>query len=159
MKGYGRSEDRDGNFKWGHISDQIIKLMTSLNVEKFFLVGHDWGIIIGGLVAVNHQDKLLGFARIGGSLKFTDVEGVYDVSPYIKKFQDKEALRSDIADGQSIFYYGKENYLDHLKKEDKDYILHEFARANLADSISGYFRRENLDFNSSVNLVADNVGF
>ena len=155
-KGFGRSEDLDGNFNWVHISNQIAQLMDTLKIEKFYLVGHDWGLHIAGIFAMNHQDRLLGFVRVGGALKFEGNEKIYSKLPYLKKFQNKEFIRQALANEQSIFFYEHEHNLTLLKREDKNYLIYEYSRPHLVESLSRHFNSSTWDFNSSVNLVVNN---
>ncbi len=154
MKGYGRSEDRDDNFNWLHISNQIIQLMDTLKIEKFYVVGHDWGTHIGGVLVLNHRDRIRGFVRLGGGLKFQNIEELYGRLPYLKENQDKEYLRRTLARGQSVFFYYGENYLDLLNAKDRQYLVYEYLRPHLSDSLSKYFNPTTWDFNSSINTLA-----
>ncbi len=50
MKGYGRSTALDRDYNWHTVASQTLDLMTSLGIDKFYVVSHDWGTIIGSVL-------------------------------------------------------------------------------------------------------------
>ena len=64
MKGYGRSTPGDSNYNWHTVARQILGLMDTLKIQKFYVVGHDWGALIGSVMVDDYQDRILGFVRM-----------------------------------------------------------------------------------------------
>ncbi len=60
MKGYGRSDLKDGNYDWHVVAGQIVELMNGLDIVKFYVVSHDWGSIIGSVLVSDHPGRILG---------------------------------------------------------------------------------------------------
>ena len=58
QRGYGQSDKPRGvqHYDLDHLSSDIIKIADSENAERFYLVGHDWGGIVGWWVAANFPE-------------------------------------------------------------------------------------------------------
>jgi pimeloyl-ACP methyl ester carboxylesterase len=54
LRGYGDTEAPESvtNYTCFHLIGDIIALIDSLGVDKVYLVGHDWGAIIGWYVCL-----------------------------------------------------------------------------------------------------------
>ena len=68
MKGYGRSDLVDEDYDWHTVAGQIVALMDSIGIKKFYVVSHDWGSLIGSVMVYDYQDRILGFIRMEADL-------------------------------------------------------------------------------------------
>jgi len=68
MKGYGRSDKQDGDYSWHAVAREISELMDSLAIKQFFVVGHDWGSLIGSVLVSDYPNRVLGFVRMQADL-------------------------------------------------------------------------------------------
>lgn len=64
MKGYGRSDKQDDDYNWHTVAAQTFALMDHIGASKFYVVGHDWGALIGSILVNDYQDSILGFVRM-----------------------------------------------------------------------------------------------
>lgn len=68
QRGIGLSEKTQGGYDAGTLADDLAALMTKLGHERFAVVGHDTGYIIGYALAADHRDRVdrLAVAEIPG---------------------------------------------------------------------------------------------
>jgi pimeloyl-ACP methyl ester carboxylesterase len=58
LKGYGDSDKPRGPYHLRALSEEWGEFMNALNVDRFDLVGHDWGGIIGWRMALDYPDRI-----------------------------------------------------------------------------------------------------
>jgi pimeloyl-ACP methyl ester carboxylesterase len=68
QRGIGLSEKTQGGYDSGTLADDLAALMTKLGHQRFAVVGHDTGYIIGYALAADHRDRVdrLAVAEIPG---------------------------------------------------------------------------------------------
>ena len=68
QRGIGLSEKTQGGYDAGTLADDLAALMTKLGYQRFAVVGHDTGYIIGYALAADHRDRVdrLAVAEIPG---------------------------------------------------------------------------------------------
>ena len=92
MKGYGRSDRTDTDYNWHTVASQTLDLMTRLGIDKFYVVSHDWGTIIGSVLVSDHPEHILGYVRMEADLiqrKNTGMIFAYIQKPQWLLFQSK----------------------------------------------------------------------
>jgi pimeloyl-ACP methyl ester carboxylesterase len=152
MKGYGRSSTGPGdtganatNFDWKVISQQILDLMSSLNISKFYVVGHDWGSIIGSLLVTQFPDHVLGFIRMEAPITLATVDQTN--SPQFILFRSARMGALFMGDAQwFIDNVYSSRMLKPFNATDQMYITYEFARPGVAERIVQYFSTRNLQY-------------
>jgi len=68
MKGYGLSDKQGPEYNWHTVASQTLDLMSSLGIDKFYVVSHDWGSIIGSVLVSDHPGRILGYVRMEADL-------------------------------------------------------------------------------------------
>jgi len=58
MRGFGWSEPTPRGYRKDELADDVAGLLDALDVDRAFLVGHDWGGVVGFLVCLNHGDRV-----------------------------------------------------------------------------------------------------
>jgi pimeloyl-ACP methyl ester carboxylesterase len=58
MRGFGWSEPTPRGYRKEELADDVAGLLDALDVDRAFLVGHDWGGVVGFLVCLNHGDRV-----------------------------------------------------------------------------------------------------
>jgi pimeloyl-ACP methyl ester carboxylesterase len=58
QRGIGLSEKTEGGYDAATLADDLAALMTELGHERFAVVGHDTGYIIGYALAADHRDRV-----------------------------------------------------------------------------------------------------
>jgi pimeloyl-ACP methyl ester carboxylesterase len=58
MRGFGWSEPTPRGYRKEELADDVAGLLDALGIDRAFLVGHDWGGVVGFLVCLNHGDRV-----------------------------------------------------------------------------------------------------
>ncbi|MGE5221661.1 MAG: alpha/beta fold hydrolase [Omnitrophica WOR_2 bacterium] len=157
MKGYGRSDKVDDDYNWHTVADQTLALMDSLGVGKFYVVGHDWGALIGSILVNDHPDRILGFIRMQADL--LPEEPGYPLHTYLHKpqwalFQFPWIATYLMEDaGWFIDYVFQTRRAAPLKQLDRDYLVYELARPQVAQQVPRYFTRSNWDLDAALENI------
>lgn len=153
MKGFGRSFGGDGNYNWHVVAKQIVDLMNVIEVSKFYVVGHDWGSLIGSVLVHDHQDRILGFVRMEADYvpgNFNELKS-YRKKPQWLIFQMTWFARLFI---QNVEWFIKQVYVNKhptkLSDEDYEYLLYEFSRPEAIYQVPLYFKKSNWDLDTAL---------
>jgi pimeloyl-ACP methyl ester carboxylesterase len=161
MKGYGRSDRRDKDYSWHTVASQTLDLMTSLGIDKFYVVSHDWGTIIGSVLVSDHPSRILGYVRMEADLIPRPKGGT--IAGYIQKPQwllfQVNWIATYLMQDAGWFLdtvYGK-RMLTPFQQADRDYLVYEFSRPGVADMVPKYFLRGNWDLDSAITRMCRNT--
>ena len=162
MKGYGRSDMQDDNYDWHVVAGQTVDLMDSLDVDKFFVVSHDWGTIIGSVMVGDHPDRILGYVRMEADLIMKGNGNTPPMSVYLTKPQWLLFQNNWIAS----FLYQDAGWLigaiyparmkTPFQQADRDYLTYEYSRPGVAAMNPKYFLTKNWDLNSAIGKICKN---
>jgi pimeloyl-ACP methyl ester carboxylesterase len=66
QRGFGQSDAPRGtaNYRIEHIVRDAVRLLDELNIDRAHLVGHDWGAVIGWILAGEHPQRFPSFTAI-----------------------------------------------------------------------------------------------
>ena len=64
LKGYGQSDKADGDYSVPNVAEEVVALLDAIGLERFNLVSHDWGRVIGDYVAGAHPHRILCYVRM-----------------------------------------------------------------------------------------------
>jgi Predicted hydrolases or acyltransferases (alpha/beta hydrolase superfamily) len=160
MKGYGRSDLKDGNYNWHHVAGQIGDLMDSLQIRKFFVVSHDWGSIIGSVLVSDHPQRILGFVRMEADLvPKTSRErlSTYLLKPQWLLFRINRIATYLMQDpGRFIDLVYKSRMITPFKLVDRNYLVYEFSRPGVAEINPKYFKQKNWDLDTAIGTICKN---
>lgn len=95
QRGYsaGARPDDVEQYELKYLTSDIVAIADQLELEKFHLIGHDWGAAVGWQVAAENPDRVISYAAI--SVPHVDAFGKayredttqYESSAYIRFFQ------------------------------------------------------------------------
>jgi pimeloyl-ACP methyl ester carboxylesterase len=144
MQGYGRSITPGNNYDLKNIAKETVDLMDSLNITKFYVVGHDWGTLVGEVLVEQYPDSILGFVRMeGGTPINANLSPTID-NPQFLLFVSPRLGTMFMQDAQ---WFVNSVYLPRLVKPfsevDKMYVTYEFSRPNVAQDVPLYFMLQN----------------
>ena len=153
MKGYGRSSAADSDYNWHTVARQTVALMDQLKINKFYVVGHDWGSLIGSVLVDDHQDRILGFVRMEADFVPSQLGGR---RTYAQKSQwllfrmtwFARLLMRDVSRFIELVYV--RTHRTRWKKEDRNYLIYEFSRPRVADQVPLYFKHSNWDIHTAL---------
>jgi pimeloyl-ACP methyl ester carboxylesterase len=163
MKGYGRSDLQDDDYDWHTVAGQIVDLMDSLGVEKYYVVSHDWGTIIGSVMVSDHPEHILGYVRMeadliqNGEVATTPPPSVYLTKPQWLLFQNNwiaSYLYQDAGWLIDTIYPGR--MTSTFKQIDRDYLVYEYSRPGVAAMNPKYFLTSNWDLNTAIGKICTN---
>jgi epoxide hydrolase 4 len=160
MKGYGRSDQQDTDYNWHTVASQTLDLMESLGIEKFYLVSHDWGTIIGSVLVSDHPEHILGYVRMEADLLPKENSGT--IAGYIQKpqwllFQSKFIGAFMMQDpGAFIDMIYPSRMATPFKQVDRDYLVYEFSRPGVSDMVPNYFLKKNWDLDAAIGKICKN---
>ena len=161
MKGYGRSDRTDLDYNWHTVASQTLNLMTSLGIDKFYVVSHDWGTIIGSVLVSDHPEHILGYVRMEADLiqrKNTGMISAYIQKPQWLLFQSK-FISSYMMENPGWFItmvYTK-RMTTPFSQQDRDYLVYEFSRPGVSDKVPEYFLQKNWDLDTAIGKICKNT--
>lgn len=160
MKGYGRSDLQDANYDWHHVAQQIADFMGSLGIDKYYVVSHNWGTIIGSVLVNDHQDHILGYVRMEADLIQRENSG--KIAGYIQKpqwllFQNNWIASYLMQDASWwIDFVYNSRMTTTLQQVDHDYLIYEFSRPGVTEMIPKYFLHGNWDLDTAIGKICKN---
>jgi pimeloyl-ACP methyl ester carboxylesterase len=162
MKGYGRSDMQDDDYNWHTVAQETLDLMDSLGVEKFYVVSHDWGTIIGSVLVGDHPDRILGYVRMEADLIMQGNGNTPPLSIYVTKpqwllFQNNwiaSYLYQDAGWFIGMIYPARMKTA--FNQVDRDYLTYEYSRPGVAIMNPKYFLTKNWDLYSAIGKVCKN---
>jgi pimeloyl-ACP methyl ester carboxylesterase len=158
MKGYGRSDLRDGDYDWHHVARQVVDFMDSLGIRKYYVVSHDWGAVIGSVMVVDHPDRILGYVRMEADLirKGNRIAG-YIQKPQWLLFQNNWIATYLMQDpGWFIDLVYPPRMTTPFRQVDRDYLVYEFSRPGVAEMNPKYFNYRNWDLDAAIGKICSN---
>jgi epoxide hydrolase 4 len=160
MKGYGRSDRTDTDYNWHTVASQTLDLMTSLGVDRFYLVSHDWGTIIGSVLVSDHPGHILGYVRMEADLiqrKKTGMLSAYIQKPQWLLFQSRFIGSYMMGDpGWFLDMVYPKRMLTPFQPQDRDYLVYEFSRPGVSEKVPEYFLQKNWDLDTAIGKICKN---
>jgi pimeloyl-ACP methyl ester carboxylesterase len=162
MKGYGRSDLQDRNYNWHHVANQTVELMDSLGIDRFYVVSHDWGSVIGSVLVGDHPERIRGFVRMEADLIMKSTTGKPSWATYLQKpqwflFQNHWFATFLYRDaGWLIDTVYPKRMLTPFKQIDRDYLVYEYSRPGVAEMNPKYFQSHNWDLQAAIGKICKN---
>ncbi|MGW2743942.1 alpha/beta fold hydrolase [Streptomyces sp. NPDC001450] len=161
MKGYGRSDHHDRDYNWHTVARQTLDLMDDLGIDRFYVVSHDWGTVIGSVLVGDHPDRILGYVRMELDLASPKSLGdwitFYRLKPqwlYCRSYQFGRYKMQDPAAIIDQVYPSR--MTTSLQPDDRDYFVYEFSRPGVAEAVSRYFLARNWDLPAAMDRIGEN---
>jgi len=123
---YGARPLETNEYQISHLSDDVIAIADALGIDKFHLIGHDWGCAVGWYIAANHPDKLISFSALSVphltafTKAYKEDPMQYEESNYIRFFQYKKIPEFVLA--RNKYKLLKSFYTKHGESERASYI-------------------------------------
>jgi len=156
LKGYGQSDKKEGDYSRKNVAKELICLFDVIGLNRFSLVTHDWGTLIGDFVASSAPERIIKYIRMQCPLVKRDPSN----HPQFVVFRDQELAKRIMADAKtfvSAVYEGgslgttdsesPESKLRTFKRtrqkidpKDMEGIITEFSRPGVAEAVPRYFR-------------------
>ena len=147
-------------YKIFHLANDIIAIADSLGINKFHLIGHDWGSGVGWQIASDYPKRLLSFTSLSVphleafSRAYRDDSLQYIASDYMRNFQTKKIPEYMLA--KNNYELLKPIWSKHQDEEIASYINLLSQKNALTSAINWY--RANYDmFNQGFDIGMINV--
>lgn len=137
LKGYGQSDKRDGDYTSQGAAKELIALFDTIGLEKFSLVTHDWGTVIGDHIASTVPDQIIKYVRMQAPVLKIDPTK----HPQFELFRNQD-LATSIMSQTRIFITQvyESRTVQKISDEDMEGIISEFSRPGVAEAVPRYFR-------------------
>jgi len=140
LKGYGQSDKKDGDYSTPNCSRELLDLFDDIGLESFSLASHDWGTVVGRLIAMNHPNRIRKFIHMSAQVWHYDPALV----PHHKLLKDQKVATTVMRDTEKfirgIFSRVTKRGLDSFTKEEIKTTIEEFSRPGTAEAVPRYFR-------------------
>lgn len=112
QRGYARSSKPEGVAAYApdRIVGDLIALAEALEIERFTLVGHDWGGAVAWMAALRHPERIARLAIVNAPHPFVFQRSLFDdpaqraASQYITRFRDTALDRHILGKGLEWFF-------------------------------------------------------
>ena len=142
LKGYGQSDKADGNYSADQVAEEVLALLDAIGLDRFNLVTHDWGTLLGDFIAGKHPERVIRYVRMEAPVHKTDPAN----HPQFVILRD-QALATRLFANTDTFVrqvYG-ERTVQPVPEEDMLRIIEEFGRPGVAEAVPRYFRDTSLE--------------
>ena len=79
LKGAGLSSTSDGDYSVAAVADELAALLEQIDVDRFYLVGHDWGGMVGARLAGEHPQRIIAYAHVSAPVERYDLSRMPDL--------------------------------------------------------------------------------
>jgi len=137
LKGYGQSDKSDGDYTAQGVANEIIALLDVIGLEKFSLVTHDWGTLIGDRIASTIPDRIVKYVRMEAPVLKVDPAN----HPQFELFKNQDLARGIMSQARAFITKVYESRtVQKISAEDMEGIIFEFSRPGVAEAVPRYFR-------------------
>ncbi|KQU47423.1 alpha/beta hydrolase [Sphingomonas sp. Leaf339] len=150
QRGYARSSKPDGVAAYApdRIVADLLALADALGIDRFTLVGHDWGGAIAWMAALSHPDRIERLVIVNAPHPLVFQRSLFDdpaqraASQYITRFRDTGLDRGLIGEGLERFFTS--NFAAHVTTAiagaDKAAYLDEWGQPGAMTAMLNWYR-------------------
>ena len=129
MRGYSEHACPRGirNYKMKYLTEDILSIADALNVDRFHLVGHDWGALVGWNVVDKYSERIISWTALS--------------VPYLRAFA--KAMKIDPKQKKKVRYIGffVLPIIPELKLRAKDFAMfRRLWKYSTPDEVDAYLR-------------------
>lgn len=137
LKGYGQSDKSDGDYTAQGVANELIALFDAIGLDKFSLVTHDWGTLIGDRIASTIPDRIVKYVRMEAPVLKVDPAN----HPQFELFKNQALARGMMSLARTFITKVYESRtVQKISDEDMEGIIFEFSRPGVAEAVPRYFR-------------------
>jgi len=137
LKGYGQSDKSDGDYTAQGVANELIALFDAIGLERFSLVTHDWGSLIGDRIAGTIPHRIVKYVRMQAPVLKVDPAN----HPQFELFKNQDLARGIMSEARAFIAKVYESRtVQKISDEDMEGIIFEFSRPGVAEAVPRYFR-------------------
>jgi pimeloyl-ACP methyl ester carboxylesterase len=137
LKGYGQSGKSDGDYSADQVAEEVLALLDTIGLERFNLVTHDWGTLLGDFIAGRHPERIIKYVRMQAPVHKTDPRN----HPQFVILRNQELATRLFSDTDAfVRRVYSERTVQPIPEEDMLRIIEEFGRPGVAEAVPRYFR-------------------
>lgn len=154
QRGFAKSSKPEGveNYTADKPVADMIALADRFDLERFTLVGHDWGGAIAWMAALNHPDRVARLIIINAPHPFIFQRSMFDdmaqreASQYIRAFRNTDLEKHIDSIGLSAFFDG--SFMRHTDfekvKDEKPVYLEQWGQPGAMTAMLNWYRASTL---------------
>lgn len=154
QRGFARSSKPEGveNYTPDKPVADMIALADRFDLDRFTLVGHDWGGAIAWMAALNHPDRVARLIIINAPHPFIFQRSMFDdmaqreASQYIRAFRNTDLEKHIDSIGLSAFFDG--SFMRHTDfekvKDEKPVYLEQWGQPGAMTAMLNWYRASTL---------------
>ena len=154
QRGYARSSKPEGVEAYApdRIVGDLIALADALGIDRFTLVGHDWGGAVAWMAALRHPDRVARLAIVNAPHPFVFQRSLFDdpaqraASQYITRFRDTALDRHILGKGLEWFF--STSFAQHVTNAiagaDKAAYLDEWGQPGALTAMLNWYRASSI---------------
>jgi pimeloyl-ACP methyl ester carboxylesterase len=140
LKGYGQSDKGEGNYNAANVARELAGLIQSLDIERYSLVGHDWGGVVTSQLAAAFPERIIKYIHMSTPIHIYDSKLV----PHHKAFRDAEKTTALMSNAdpfiRAVYASSCKKRAEAISEPEMLRIIEEFARPGTAAAVPRYFR-------------------
>lgn len=150
QRGYARSSKPDGvdSYSADKIVADLVALADALDIDRFTLVGHDWGGAVAWMAALTRPDRVARLVIVNAPHPYLFQRALFDdpaqrrASQYITRFRDTGIDRGLVGEGLERFFGS--TFVQHaasaIAGADKAAYLDEWAQPGAMTAMLNWYR-------------------
>jgi len=151
QRGFGASDKPEGvdQYRTERIVEDLIALADALEIDRFTLVGHDWGGAVAWMAALRHPDRIRRLVIVNAphplvfQKSLIEDEGQRAASQYISAFRNPAMEAGIAAMGFETFYektFGSHADLSLVPAEEKAAYLADWSAPGALTAMLNWYR-------------------
>jgi pimeloyl-ACP methyl ester carboxylesterase len=151
QRGFGASDKPDGveSYKTDRILEDLIALADALALDRFTLVGHDWGGAVAWLAALRHPDRIRRLVIVNAPHPYLFQRSLIEdqaqraASQYMNAFRNPAMEQGIAAMGFETFYektFGGHADLGLVPAEERQAYLDDWSRPGALTAMLNWYR-------------------
>lgn len=155
QRGFGASDKPAGveNYRTDRIVDDLVALADALELERFTLVGHDWGGAVAWLAALRHPERIARLVAVNAPHPYVFQKSLIDdptqraASQYISAFRNPAMEAGIAAMGWESFYtktFGSHADLSLVPAAEKAAYLRDWAEPGALTAMLNWYRASDM---------------
>ena len=146
LKGAGLSSTSEGDYSVAAVADELAALLEQIGIDRFDLVGHDWGGMVGARLAAEYPQRIIAYAHVSAPVERYDLSRMPDLRDL---HDDPESATALMLNAelfvQRMLGLNVAGGIEALSTQRVQHHVDTFARGDVRASSARYFRDLDID--------------